>query len=167
MRKAENSLRRKARKSVGRGHFSSRGKNTKSFFMAGFVTCHQGLESNAHGLIGLAIVQRPPSPHVLKLVTSPSINSLLRSLNALWPCRIQRPLGPYAESRREDATQDLQFASWVPVQGGIIMIHEDDLYFQPHAEESRIVRITRSGVPGLVYNGIPNPAYRGSLKCLI
>ena len=54
----------------------------------------------------------------------------------------------------------LQHVAWTP-GGGLVLVHSNDVYHQPRPGDASLVRITKDGVPGVVFNGAPDWIYKG------
>lgn len=62
----------------------------------------------------------------------------------------------------------LQYVVWAPkVEGSnsgtasqaIAFVYENDLYYKPKVQSDLVCRITSTGKPGVIYNGIPDWFY--------
>ena len=56
----------------------------------------------------------------------------------------------------------LQHVTWTP-GGGLVIVHNNDIYHQPSPGDRRMVRVTRDGVPGVVFNGALDWIYQGKV----
>ncbi len=61
---------------------------------------------------------------------------------------------------------ELQWAGWGPTGNSLVFICENDIYYKSDVRSNRTFRITKSGQPGLVYNGVPDWLYEGKEKSL-
>lgn len=57
----------------------------------------------------------------------------------------------------------LQLAVWAPVGNGIVFVAKNDIFYRPNATSSTVRQITRDGVIGNVYNGVPDWVYEGKV----
>lgn len=56
----------------------------------------------------------------------------------------------------------LQLAEWGPTGSQLVLVQDNDLYYKASGSaQSRVVRLTSSGKPGVVFNGIPDWLYEG------
>ena len=56
---------------------------------------------------------------------------------------------------------ELQSAEWVGNTNNLILVENNDIYVKYEMNHSE-VRITSTGVPGIIYNGIPDWLYQGT-----
>ena len=54
----------------------------------------------------------------------------------------------------------LQHVSWTP-SGGLVIIHQNNIYHQPSPGDRRMLRLTSDGLPGVVFNGALDWLYKG------
>lgn len=66
----------------------------------------------------------------------------------------------------QSAQPDLNWVSWIPFNPAVsdrghalLMLHNGDIYYQPAADNQSVQRITNSGVPGVVTNGMADWVY--------
>ncbi|XP_069698426.1 venom dipeptidyl peptidase 4 isoform X2 [Periplaneta americana] len=52
-----------------------------------------------------------------------------------------------------------QLVVWAPVGNAFVYVHRNNLYYRPTASEIAEVQLTRSGIPGIIYHGIPDWVY--------
>ena len=57
----------------------------------------------------------------------------------------------------------LQYATFLP-SGGVIFVHNNDLYHLDRLPEGKVTRVTSSGVMGTIYNGVADWLYEGELS---
>lgn len=55
---------------------------------------------------------------------------------------------------------ELQSADWAGRTNNVLFVKDNDIYVKFEGSSSHL-RLTDSGVPGLVYNGIPDWLYQG------
>lgn len=55
----------------------------------------------------------------------------------------------------------LQLATWAPRGNALIYVHQNNIYYRPEAEVPNDYQITRTGVFGTIYNGVPDWVYEG------
>lgn len=58
-------------------------------------------------------------------------------------------------------------AEWAPTGNAVILVHENDIYYKPNPRTNLTYRVTQDGVPGQIYNGVPDWLYEGDLVCII
>lgn len=58
----------------------------------------------------------------------------------------------------------LQHAEWLGHTNALIIISENDIYIRQSPSDEEDYRMTHTGVPGLIYNGITDWLYQG-LSC--
>lgn len=61
------------------------------------------------------------------------------------------------------AKRRLQYATWVGNTTALIIIVDNDIYLRQSPSDEEDVRLTLTGEPFLVYNGIPDWLYQGEL----
>ena len=111
-----------------------------------------------------------PSPLTTQSTTSRTSTYTYREIN-LFLVSAQRslssprntfshhtPLRLHA-SRRMQQTR-LQHAAWLGNTTGLIMISENDIYVRMAPSASEDARLTDTGVPGVIYNGVPDWLYQ-------
>ncbi|KAK7872130.1 hypothetical protein R5R35_005205 [Gryllus longicercus] len=70
------------------------------------------------------------------------------------------PLSPGADADDGGAQPYLLLAAWVPRGLGVVMVHNYDIYYRPDpAARGPAYRVTNTGVPGVVFNGVPDWLY--------
>lgn len=57
----------------------------------------------------------------------------------------------------------LQYATWSPDGIAVAFVHDNDVYYKPRVNGSLICRITKTGVPGVVFNGVPDWLYENEI----
>lgn len=55
----------------------------------------------------------------------------------------------------------MQHAEWLGNSTALIIITENDIYLRQSPADEEDIRLTHSGVPGLIYNGITDWLYQG------
>ena len=61
----------------------------------------------------------------------------------------------------------LQLATWLGNTSSLLLVHENDIYLQRNPvdpEQPLALRITDTGVPGEIFNGVPDWLYQGELS---
>ncbi|KAI5641199.1 prolyl oligopeptidase family domain-containing protein [Phthorimaea operculella] len=53
----------------------------------------------------------------------------------------------------------LQYAEWAPTGSGLIFVHDNDIYYKPKVWRTLVCRITKTGIPGVIFNGVPDFLY--------
>lgn len=72
------------------------------------------------------------------------------------------PISVHPSSATEaEEHSTLQLAKFSPSGQGLILVHDCDIYYKMNPKDTRSHRITRTGQPGVVYNGIPDWIYEG------
>lgn len=66
---------------------------------------------------------------------------------------------PLSNKEDDDSAPLLQYATWSPDGIAIAFVHDNDVYYKPRVNGSLVCRITSSGVPGVVFNGVPDWLY--------
>ena len=54
-----------------------------------------------------------------------------------------------------------QLVVWAPEGNGFVYVHRNNIYYRPTAANIGEVQLTRTGVPGIIYHGIPDWVYEG------
>lgn len=57
--------------------------------------------------------------------------------------------------------QRMQYAEWLGNTTSLVIVHENDIYFRQSPSDDNDVRLTHTGVPGLIYNGVTDFLYQG------
>lgn len=52
----------------------------------------------------------------------------------------------------------IQYAQWAPVGSSFVYVLENNIYYQSKVD-GKSVQITTNGVPGIIYNGVPDWVY--------
>ncbi|XP_047520693.1 inactive dipeptidyl peptidase 10 isoform X2 [Pieris napi] len=66
------------------------------------------------------------------------------------------PVSPIEDDRSAPL---LQHAEWAPVGSGLVFVHDNDIYYKPKVLKALVCRITSNGVPGVLFNGVPDYLY--------
>jgi hypothetical protein len=61
----------------------------------------------------------------------------------------------------------LQYAEWLGNTTALIIISENDIYIRQSPSDEEDIRLTHTGVPGLIYNGVTNWLYQGMIYSYI
>lgn len=58
----------------------------------------------------------------------------------------------------------LQLVKWAPTGNSYIYVYMNDIYLRPSAREQTLqeYRLTSTGRPGTIYNGVPDWVYEGN-----
>jgi hypothetical protein len=56
-----------------------------------------------------------------------------------------------------------QLVVWAPEGNGFVYVHRNNIYYRPTAASIAEVQLTQSGIPGVVYHGIPDWVYEGMI----
>lgn len=60
---------------------------------------------------------------------------------------------------------DVQFLEWDPSGKGIAYVLKNNIfYFESPEKTNEVKQLTFSGIPGVVYNGVPDWVYEGQIK---
>jgi hypothetical protein len=55
----------------------------------------------------------------------------------------------------------LQHVEWAGPSGGVVLVRDNDLFYSPPPGTGPVLQLTRTGVPGVVFNGVTDWLYRG------
>lgn len=66
---------------------------------------------------------------------------------------------PLSNIELDSSAPLLQYATWSPNSIAISFIHNNDVYYKPKVNETLVCRITKDGIPGVIFNGIPDWLY--------
>lgn len=69
------------------------------------------------------------------------------------------PLRLLQASRRMQQTR-LQYAAWLGNTSGLLMISDNDIYLRVAPAATEDLRLTDTGEPGVIYNGVPDWLYQ-------
>ena len=61
----------------------------------------------------------------------------------------------------------LLLATWTPKGHGLITVKDYDIYYRPAPRSSTGYRVTESGIPGTIHNGVPDWLYEGMFIAFI
>lgn len=62
----------------------------------------------------------------------------------------------------------LQYAAWLGNTTSLVIVVDNDMFIRQSPSDEEDIRITFTGLPDLVYNGVPDWLYQGRrVKCLI
>ncbi|CAG9792762.1 unnamed protein product [Diatraea saccharalis] len=56
----------------------------------------------------------------------------------------------------------LLLAAWTPKGHGLITVKDYDIFYRPAPRSSTGYRVTETGVPGTIHNGVPDWLYEGN-----
>ncbi|KAK4884834.1 hypothetical protein RN001_001105 [Aquatica leii] len=70
--------------------------------------------------------------------------------------RYRKPLSPI---ELDDNAPYLKYVTWSPDGTSIAFIHDNDIYYKPKIHKDLVCRITKSGKPNIIYNGVPDWLY--------
>jgi len=60
-----------------------------------------------------------------------------------------------------DTQEYLETVKWAGRSGGVVIVKDNDIYYRPDPHNTaKVTRITSTGVPGVVFNGVPDWLYR-------
>ncbi|KAF9409670.1 hypothetical protein HW555_011024, partial [Spodoptera exigua] len=66
------------------------------------------------------------------------------------------PVSPIEDDRSAPL---LQYAEWSPVGAALVFVHDNDIYYKPKVFKTLVCRITNNGIPGVIFNGVPDFLY--------
>jgi hypothetical protein len=70
-----------------------------------------------------------------------------------------------------DSHPFLQHVVWAPRGNALAFVYYNDVYYKTSALNSSVYRVTHTGRPGVVFNGVPDWLYEGkitdSLLCVL
>jgi hypothetical protein len=107
----------------------------------------------------------------LSMDTSPPtlVAMLVNVEYILWLCGRSAPLVRLGVRSQVDLLQEqelLQYATFLPAGGGVVFVHNNDLYHLDRLPDGHVTRVTSSGVAGTLYNGVADWLYEGMYsKC--
>lgn len=52
-------------------------------------------------------------------------------------------------------------AEWAPKGHALLLVYEYDVYYKPEPQKNTTYRVTNDGIPGQIYNGVPDWLYEG------
>lgn len=61
----------------------------------------------------------------------------------------------------------LQLAVWAPVGNSIAFVARNNIFYRPSATSLQVKQITKNGIIGNIYNGVPDWVYEGTYLYLI
>ena len=71
-------------------------------------------------------------------------------------------VNPSKRGTRVDHEQStIQLVKWAPQGQAFAMVHDGDIYYKSSPKDATVHRLTNSGEPGVVFNGIPDWLYEG------
>lgn len=68
--------------------------------------------------------------------------------------------------KTSSARRRLQYATWVGNTSALIIIVDNDIYLRQSPSDEEDVPLTSTGLPSVVYNGIPDWLYQGKKELL-
>lgn len=63
-----------------------------------------------------------------------------------------------------DSHPFLQHVVWAPKGNALAFVYRNDIYYKTSALTSHVYRITNTGQPGVVFNGVPDWLYEGKIR---
>ncbi|XP_026318271.1 dipeptidyl aminopeptidase-like protein 6 [Hyposmocoma kahamanoa] len=72
---------------------------------------------------------------------------------------INRNKIPVSPDEDDRSAPLLQYAEWSPVGSSLVFVHDNDIYYKPRVLKTLVCRITKTGVPGVIFNGVPDFLY--------
>ncbi|CAH0402967.1 unnamed protein product [Chilo suppressalis] len=66
------------------------------------------------------------------------------------------PISPVEDDRSAPL---LQYAEWSPTGSSLVFVHDNDIYYKPRVLKTLVCRITNTGIPGVIFNGVPDFLY--------
>jgi hypothetical protein len=64
--------------------------------------------------------------------------------------------------KSEEEWPFLLHAQFTPRGHSIVMVYKYDIYFKTGPKAAQSYRITKTGQPGIIYNGVPDWLYEGN-----
>lgn len=61
----------------------------------------------------------------------------------------------------DDEWPHLLYAQFTPRGHSIVMVYNYDIYFRSGPRSIQCYRVTKNGLPGIIYNGVPDWLYEG------
>ena len=74
--------------------------------------------------------------------------------------RVRKPLSP---KELDENAPYLQYATWSHDGTAIAFVYENDIYYKPKVEKDLVCRITNTGQPNIIFNGIPDWLYENEI----
>jgi len=62
-----------------------------------------------------------------------------------------------------DSHPFLQHVVWAPRGNALAFVYRNDIYYKTSAVTSHVYRVTNTGRPGVVFNGVPDWLYEGKI----
>lgn len=84
------------------------------------------------------------------------------NITFILPCSHHMPVR-LKDSPKSQRTR-MQHAEWLGNSTALIIITENDIYLRQSPADEEDIRLTHSGVSGLIYNGITDWLYQGKNK---
>ncbi|KAG5863432.1 Inactive dipeptidyl peptidase 10, partial [Gonioctena quinquepunctata] len=69
---------------------------------------------------------------------------------------LRKPLSP---KELDENAPYLQYAEWSPDGTAVVFIYENDIFYKPKVEKDLVCRITKTGQPEVIFNGVPDWLY--------
>jgi hypothetical protein len=69
---------------------------------------------------------------------------------------------PLTTKADEEEWQYLLHAQFTPKGQSIVMVYTYDIYYKPTPRSTQSYRLTKTAVPGVIYNGVPDWLYEGN-----
>ncbi|XP_060515973.1 inactive dipeptidyl peptidase 10 isoform X2 [Cylas formicarius] len=74
--------------------------------------------------------------------------------------RIRKPLSP---KELDEEAPYLQYATWSHDGTAIAFVYNNDIYYKPKVEKDLVCRITSTGKPNVIFNGVPDWLYENEI----
>lgn len=87
-----------------------------------------------------------------------SINLNNLSLS-LFVCSHHMPVR--LKDSQKQQTLQMQHAEWLGNSTSLVLVHENDIYLRQSPADEEDIRLTSTGVTGLIYNGVTDWLYQG------
>lgn len=65
-----------------------------------------------------------------------------------------------------DTKPYLLYVTWAPRGNGLVMVYNNDIFYRPSPRSDKNYRVTTTGVPGVISNGVPDWLYEGTLPAI-
>ncbi|CAG0878665.1 unnamed protein product [Darwinula stevensoni] len=70
------------------------------------------------------------------------------------------PLVVQEQGNEDSSSPDLlQSLEWAPVGASLYFVYDNNLYYVPHPEANKVFKLTVTGIPGMVFNGVADWVY--------
>jgi dipeptidyl-peptidase 4 len=67
----------------------------------------------------------------------------------------------------DEGNKRLQLCKWAPTKNAIAYVRANNIFYKSAADSPTIHKLTTDGVPGKMYNGVPDWVYEGEFLIAI